>query len=100
LINEFEKAGDVIKFLDTNNANLNRTIHANYKISGYFISTEKYDKLQIIVSKVSRKLNRYSLDGLYIDSFKTIKEAKDKLNLKLSSISAAIKLKHACNGFL
>jgi hypothetical protein len=32
------------------------------------------------------------LDGKYIDSFRTIKEAKEKLNLKLSSISQAIKL--------
>jgi hypothetical protein len=100
LVEEFEKMSDAILFLDTNSGNLNRAIRANYKISGYFISTEKYDKLQIIVNKKSEKLNRYSLDGIYIDSFDTIIQAKNKLDLKLASISSAIKLKRSCNGFL
>lgn len=69
------------------------------KIRGYFISTEKYDKLQITVTKLSGKLNRYTLQGDYIDSFKTVKEAREKLGLKLCSISQAIKLGRQCNGF-
>ena len=91
---------DAVLFLNTNTANISRAIKANYKISGYFISTEKYDKLQIIVNKKSEKLNRYSLDGIYIDSFDTVGQAKTKLNLKLASISSSIKLKRQCNGFL
>lgn len=100
LVNEFNKMSEVIEFLDTNSANLSRAVKANYKISGYFVSTEKYDKLQIIVSRTSEKLNRYSLDGIYIDSFNTVRDAKEKLNLKLSSISSALKLNRQCNGFL
>lgn len=96
---EFNTSSEIVKFLNTNTANISRAIKSNYKISGYFISTEKYDKLQIIVSKVSGKLNRYSLEGKYIDSFRTVKEAKETLNLKLSSISTAIKLQKKCNGF-
>lgn len=100
LVNEFNKMSEVIEFLDTNSANLSRAVKANYKISGYFVSTEKYDKLQILVSRTSEKLNRYSLDGIYIDSFNTVRDAKEKLNLKLSSISSALKLNRQCNGFL
>ena len=74
-------------------------VKANYKISGYFISTEKYDKLQIVVSKNTEQLNRYTIDGTYIDSFKTVSEAKQKLGLKLGSISTSIKLNRTCNGF-
>jgi len=96
---KFNTSSEVIDFLNTNTANLSRAIKANYKISGYFITTEKYDKLQIVVTKNTSKLNRYTLDGVYIDSFSTVKEAKEKLNLKLSSISTAIKLGRSCNGF-
>ena len=37
--------------------------------------------------------------GIQVDSFKTTKEARDKLGLKLCSISQAIKLGRQCNGF-
>ena len=100
LVDEFESAGEAIIFLETNTGNLTRAVKAQYKISGYFISTEKYEKLQIVVNKKSGKLNRYSLEGEYIDSFNTVKEAKEKLGLKLTSISTAIKLKRQHNGFL
>lgn len=40
-----------------------------------------------------------TLEGNYIDSFKTVKEAKEKLGLKLCSISQAIRLRCQCNGF-
>lgn len=100
LVDEFESAGEAVTFLETNYGNLSRAVKAQYKISGYFISTEKHDKLQIVVNKKSGKLNRYSLEGEYIDSFNTVKEAKEKLGLKLSSISAAIKLRRQHNGFL
>lgn len=99
LIEEFNSLSEIVAFLGTNNGNITRAVKANYKISGYFMSTEKYDKIQIVVSKNSEQLNRYTIDGTYIDSFKTVSEAKQKLGLKLSSISAAIKLNRTCNGF-
>lgn len=94
-----ESNEECVKYLDTDRGNLTRAIKLQNKIRGYFISTEKYDKLQITVTKLSGKLNRYTLQGDYIDSFKTIKEAKEKLGLKLCSISQAIKLGRQCNGF-
>ena len=98
-IQEFEKHEEIIKFLNTNSANLCRAIKLSNKISGYFISNEKFDKLQIVVTKLSGKLNRYTLDGKYIDSFKSVGEAKKKLGLKLCSISQAIRLGRQCNGY-
>ncbi len=94
-----ESNEECVKYLDTNRGNLTRAIKLQNKIRGYFISTEKYDKLQITVTKLSGKLNRYTLQGDYIDSFKTVKEAREKLGLKLCSISQAIKLGRQCNGF-
>lgn len=98
-IQEFDNADSIKNFLQTNSGNLSRAVKLSLKISGYFITTEKLDKLQINVTKLSGKLNRYTLDGKYIDSFNTIKEAKEKLNLKLCSIAQAIKLGRQCNGY-
>lgn len=98
-IQEFETASECIKFLETNSANLSRAVQLQNKIGGYFITTEKVDKLIISISKSSGKLNRYTVEGEYIDSFNTVAEAKEKLGLKLSSISQSIKLNRVCNGF-
>lgn len=99
LVDEFNNSSELIEFLNTNTANLSRAVRANYKISGYFISTEKHDKLKVVVTKNTSKLNRYTIDGIYIDSFDSIQEAKKKTGLKLNSISTAIKLGRTCNGF-
>lgn len=96
---EFHSCQDCINFLETNTGNLSRAIKISGKIKGYFITTEKLEKVQVVVTKLSGQLNRYTLNGTYIDSFKTIKEAKNKLGLKLTSISTAIKLNRQCNGF-
>lgn len=98
-IKEFDSNQDCVNFLDTNRGNLTRAIKLQNKINGYFISTEKYDQIRIQVTKLNGKLNRYTLDGKYIDSFDSVKQARDKLGLKLASISHAIKLNRQCNGY-
>lgn len=98
-IQGFDSNLEVVKFLDSDRANLNRAIKCNYKINGYFISTEKLDKIQVTVTKLSGKLNQYDLDGNYIQSFDTIKQAKETTGLKLASISAAVRKCGQCNGF-
>lgn len=98
-VQEFNSNQECIEYLNTNRGNLTRAIKLQNKISGYFISTEKYDKIRIQVTKLNGKLNRYTLDGKYIDSFNSIAEARQKLGLKLCSISQAIRLKRQCNGF-
>lgn len=98
-VRKFNSSSECISYLDTNTGNLTRAIKLQNKISGFFITTEKVDKLQVVITKLSGQLNRYDLDGNYIDSFRTIKEAREKLGLKLSSISSAIRLKRQCNGF-
>lgn len=98
-ITSFNTNEECINFLNTNSGNLTRAIKLQNKISGYFISTEKYDQIRIQVTKLNGKLNRYTLDGYYIDSFDSISQAKQILGLKLSSISQAIRLGRQCNGF-
>lgn len=98
-VKEFDTCDEITSFLKTNTGNLSRAVKLNYKINGYFITNEKFDKLQVTVTKLSGKLNRYSLEGEYIDSFKSAGEAKKKTGLKLCSLSQAIKLGRQCNGY-
>ena len=101
-VKEFEKARDCLEFLEydlQNNAALNRATNAQYKLNGYYVTCEKLDKLNVQITVNKSKLNRYDLNGNYIDSFATAREAKEKLNLKLASLSSAIKQKRMCNGY-
>lgn len=98
-ITEFNSNEKCIEFLETNRGNLTRAIKLQNRIKGYFISTEKYDKLRIQATKLNGKLNRYTLDGQYIDSFESAAQAKQKLGLKLASLSQAIRLGRQCNGY-
>ncbi len=98
-VTKFDSNQECVEFLGTNRGNLTRAIKLQNKIHGYFISTEKYDKIRIQVTRLNGKLNRYTLDGQYIDSFDSVAQAKEKLHLKLSSISQAIRLGRQCNGY-
>lgn len=98
-VTEFDSNAECVNFLDTNKGNLSRAVKLQSKIKGYFISTEKYDKIRIQVTKLNGKLNRYTADGHYIDSFKSAAEARKKLGLRLGSLSDAIKLHRKCNGY-
>ena len=90
---------ECVEFLNTDRGNLTRAIKLQNKIKGYFISLEKLDNFKVNVTKLNGKLNRYSLKGEYIDSFDSVADAKKILNLKLCSISQAIKLGRQCNGY-
>lgn len=98
-VTEFDSNEKCVEFLSTDRGNLTRAIKLQNKIKGFFISTEKYDKIRIQVTKLNGKLNRYTLDGKYIDSFESAAQAKQTLGLKLASLSQAIKLGRQCNGF-
>lgn len=98
-IQMFNSLKECWKYFDTDSSHINLAIRTCGKVRGYFISTEKYDKLKILVTPLSGKLNRYTPEGKYIDSFNTIQEAREKLGLKLCSISTAIKLQRINNGY-
>ncbi len=98
-IQQFDSNEECIRFLNTDRGNLTRAIKLQNKIKGYFVSTEKYDKLRIQVTKLNGKLNRYTLDGKYIDSFDSAAQARQLLGLKLASLSQAIRLNRQCNGY-
>ena len=96
---EIEDLTKVKELLYTNSGNISRAVKCGYKVAGFFITTERLDNVQITISRTSGQINRYTLDGKYIDSFKTVREAEEKTGLKLNSISTAIKACRSCNGF-
>lgn len=99
-VREFETAIECAQYLDCNKNVIYQKSNSTDQINGFFISTKKLNKITINISPITGKLNRYTLDGKYIDSFNTVKEAKEKLNLRLSSISMAVKKNGGiCNGF-
>ena len=64
------------------------------------------DKLYTIFEKpksvrLSGEIHQYNLDGTYIKSYSSIKEAEQSLNMKLSGVNDAIKLNNSYyKGFL
>jgi len=89
----------VLNIIDSSTTNFLRSVNCRYPINGYIVSKTKLNDFKVICSPISEKLNRYSLDGDYIDSFDTVKDAKSKLGLSLCSISSAIRSGRTCNGF-
>lgn len=100
-VTEFDNLENCAKFLEVNSKtnNIYRSIKNKYRVHGYFVSYEKYDSISIQVTKNNGKLNRYTVDGKYIDSFESVKEARNRLGLKLGNISAAIRSFGICNGY-
>lgn len=100
LLQEFQSLTAVTEFLDSNSANVSRSIALKNKVHGYFITTEKLENFNVLITpKIKSKVHQYSAKGRYIASFDTIQQARSKTGLKLCSISQAIKLKHKCNGY-
>lgn len=98
-VTKFNSNEECIEFLNTDRGNLTRAVKLQNRIKGFFISTEKYDKIRIQVTKLNGKLNRYTIEGKYIDSFESAAQARQVLGLKLASLSQAIKLGRQCNGY-
>ena len=96
----FDNVSDCAEFLmQKDYSNISRALKCGYKVNGYFVTDQKLDYIKVQVTKNNGKLNRYSINGDYIDSFDTTAEAKSKLNLKLANLSAAIKKGGMCNGY-
>lgn len=99
LIGDGISKDQVLEIIGNITNNFTRSVKCQYKLNGYFVTDKKLDKISLLVTKSSEQLNRYSIDGTYIDSFHSVKEAKEKLGLSLCSISSAIKSRKSCNGF-
>ena len=71
MLTELSKVNAPSMLLQDFNYFFNRAIKLQNKISGYYITTQKVDRVRIQVTPLNGKLNRYTLDGKYIDSFES-----------------------------
>lgn len=92
----FDSMSDATKFLKCCLSNIQRAIRIGTMIKGYYVS----DKLMPFFEKpksirLTGEVHQYALDGSYIQSYNSIKEAEIKLNMKLQGINNAIRLNNS-----
>lgn len=98
----FSSMSECCKELNCCLSNVQRALKIGTSIGGFYLS----DKLYTIFEKpksvrLSGEVHQYNLDGTYIKSYSSIKEAEQSLNMKLSGVNDAIKLNNSYyKGFL
>ncbi len=83
-------------------SHIQRAVKLGNKVKNHFISLIKSDKfIKPNLPRLQGYVHQYNLDGTYIQSFKSIKEAEEKLSLgRLSGINTSIKMGEQYKGFL
>jgi len=96
-----ESLSECTKILNDNLRHIQRAIKTGVSVKGYYVSNNltpifekpKFDNLKGLV-------HQYNLNGDYIQSFNSIKEAEQKLNCTLKGINESIKMEQQYKGFL
>lgn len=102
-ITEYKSENECCKQLKCNLSNVQRAIKLGIMVHGYYLSDKKYDIYQKPKSeRLSGLIHQYDLNGKYIKSYNSIKEAEIDLNISLKGLNDAIKqsTKHFYKGFL
>lgn len=96
----FDSMRDCCRELQITLSKVQRGISTGNLVAGYYLSTTISD--MFVAPKLPTlkgKIHQYDLEGNYIQSFNTLKEAELKLGYKLSELNRSI-LKHGqCQGF-
>lgn len=102
-INSYDSYTDCCKALNSSSlSHIQRAVILGNKVKGYYISLIKADKFpELNLVRLDGKVHQYNLNGQYLQSFDSIKDAENKLNLgKLSGINTSIKMGEQYKGFL
>ena len=92
----FDSMLDATKFLKCCLSNIQRAVKIGNTVKGYYLSdklTPFFEKPKSI--RLVGKVHQYNLDGVYIQSFNSIKEAESKLGVTLQGINDAIKINNS-----
>lgn len=93
------KLSELLDMLESNTGNISRTIKLQNKIKGFFVTTERVTNFKVEITPTTGMVNQYSPEGVLLQSFTSIAEARAITGLKLCAVSQAIKLFRKCNGF-
>lgn len=96
-----ESMSECVDYLKDNLRHIQRAIKIGTSVKGYYLSKKltpifekpKFDNLKGMV-------HQYDLEGNYIQSFNSIKEAEQKLKCMLKGINESIKMEQQYKGFL
>ena len=92
---------ECVTFLKDNLRHIQRAVKIGTSVKGYYLSlklTSMFEKPKFEV--LTGLVHQYNLNGEYIQSFNSIKEAEQKLNCKLQGINTSIKMEQQYKGFL
>lgn len=96
----YESIRNASNLLKIHSANISNSIKLSSICNGYYFTNVYAPNFSISKFKqiTSCEVHQYDLDGNYINSYKTMQEAKNVLKIK-SNIYSAIKLGRTCGGF-
>ena len=92
----YESMSECAKKLDSNLSNVQRAIKLGIKVKGFYLSdklTSLYEKPKS--DRLTGMIHQYNLDGTYIQSFNSIKEAEKSLGFSLKGVNNAIKINNS-----
>lgn len=99
----YNSENECCKKLQCNLSNIQRAIKLGIMVHGYYLSDKKYEIYQKPKSeRLTGIIHQYDLNGKYIKSYNSIKEAEVYLKTSLRGLNDAIKQspKHYYKGFL
>lgn len=97
----FDSHAECIKYIDGNLSHLQRAIKLGCKTRGYYVSLKLTDVFEApVLEKFKGNYHQYDLNGNYIQSFKSVKNAEETLNIKLPGLNDAIKMEQTYKGFI
>lgn len=92
----FNSISECCKELNCTLFNVQRGIKLGTCIKGFYVSSIKSDIFKKPISeRLTGKVHQYDINGNYIQSFDSIKEAESKLQISLPDINSAIKLNNS-----
>lgn len=96
-----DSMSDCVKELEDNLRHIQRAIKTGTSVRGYYISDKLFDIFEKPkFEELTGYVHQYNLNGEYIQSFDSIKQAEEKLNCKLQGINESIKMGQQYKGFL
>lgn len=77
-----------------------RAFSEEYKIKNFYISSKKLDFYKPAKIELTGDIHQYSLDGVYLRTYKTIKEVCDAFNKTMYNINQYIRMGKPYRGYL
>lgn len=100
-IKKYSGMAECARSLQASLSHIQRSIKLGVKTKGYYISDKLYNVYQKPeVNKLKGKVHQYSLEGIYLKSYNSIKEVSEFFGESMDGINTSIKLGQQYKGYL